>query len=336
LSRVKVGRCETFDSSATPKAGAKVKRPKLGPINLPALNEKIQETVERAKQDDPHELRANLGKRTVEIGRLNRKIEELEHKLTEERPPTLTEEERDAVRRGLMASENARDSLRDMVTAADDAQKLIGDFADAVKLLIDPEVAATRTPSPKSVELDGVRHVEDANAGSSTLMVDTKKWDAAKPNGSRRLKGGERKILTALAQFGAMNKRRLAALTGYKMSGGGFQNLLSGLRTCENITRGESIYITAYGVEALGHFDLLPTGEALLDMWVAKLGRAPRLCLEALHEAWPQELTRERLAELTGYAAGGGGFSNALSRLNTLGLIDRTGSGLKATDNLFA
>jgi uncharacterized protein len=44
--------------------------------------------------------------------------------------------------------------------------------------------------------------------------------------------------------------------------------------------------------------------------------------LGALLDAWPASLTKAEVAERTGYAADGGGFNNALSRLRTLQLID--------------
>ena len=51
----------------------------------------------------------------------------------------------------------------------------------------------------------------------------------------------ERKILTALAQYPAgRTKQQVAILTGYAVTGGGFNNALSRLRTLELIAgRGE-------------------------------------------------------------------------------------------------
>lgn len=39
----------------------------------------------------------------------------------------------------------------------------------------------------------------------------------------------------------------------------------------------------------------------------------------------PRAVTKEALAEATGYASAGGGFNNALSRLRTLELINGSG-----------
>src|ERR1017187_2368610 len=61
LRRVKILERETFDSSATPKAGEKPAEPKtLGPADLEALRSKMTATIERAKADDPRELRREI------------------------------------------------------------------------------------------------------------------------------------------------------------------------------------------------------------------------------------------------------------------------------------
>jgi plasmid stabilization system protein ParE len=61
FQRVKVRHRETFDSGATPKAGEAPKRPKhLAEIDLAALGEQIKATVEKAKADDPKELRRQI------------------------------------------------------------------------------------------------------------------------------------------------------------------------------------------------------------------------------------------------------------------------------------
>ncbi len=61
LKRVRVRALRTFDSSATPKIGAKRIVPKrLAPVDIEALRAKIAETIERAEQDDPKALRAKI------------------------------------------------------------------------------------------------------------------------------------------------------------------------------------------------------------------------------------------------------------------------------------
>jgi hypothetical protein len=71
FKRVEVRRRETFDSSATPKAGAKAAEPRrLADVDLEKLKGQIAATIERARAEDPKELRRQLAAARVEIARL--------------------------------------------------------------------------------------------------------------------------------------------------------------------------------------------------------------------------------------------------------------------------
>lgn len=151
-----------------------------------------------------------------------------------------------------------------------------------------------------------------------------------------KLSGGERKILTALAQYpDGLTKRRLALLAGYTIGGGGFNNYLSSLRSRGFMDgRGDSLRITDGGRVALGKFEPLPTGGELRSYWLHQVGKAERAALQVLIDAYPHSLDKTTIAERAGYEAGGGGFNNALSRLRTLELIDGRGE-LTAARELF-
>lgn len=151
---------------------------------------------------------------------------------------------------------------------------------------------------------------------------------------SRKLPKAERSILTVLAQRGARTKRQVAVQTGYAIKGGGFNNAVSALSAAGFITRnGDSLEITDAGVGALGTYEPLPTGQALLDYWLNQLPKAERAILGVLING-RSALTKEQIAQMTGYEVGGGGFNNALSRLRTLELV--TGAReLRASEELF-
>lgn len=59
------------------------------------------------------------------------------------------------------------------------------------------------------------------------------------------------------------------------------------------------------------------------QLWLEKLGKAPKTILEEMIKH--KRLTRAQLGIATGYSYKGGGFNNALSKLNTIGLIRRDG-----------
>jgi uncharacterized protein len=115
----------------------------------------------------------------------------------------------------------------------------------------------------------------------------------------------------------------------------GFNNYLGALRSRGLIEgEGDRLTITEAGNDALGSWEPLPAGPALIDYWRGRLGKAERLILETLTDAYPGRLTKEEVAAKAGYEANGGGFNNALGRLRTLELVQGRGE-LRASDNLF-
>jgi uncharacterized protein len=128
---------------------------------------------------------------------------------------------------------------------------------------------------------------------------------------------------------------QVAILSGYAPNGGGFNNYLGGLRTRGFIQgNGDRLTIAQAGIQALGSWEPLPTGAALIDYWRGRLGKAERLILETLTQLFPDPLSKEEVAAKTGYEANGGGFNNALGRLRTLELVQGRGQ-LRASDDLF-
>jgi hypothetical protein len=159
---------------------------------------------------------------------------------------------------------------------------------------------------------------------------------AENSDGPLKLSSGERRILTALAQYPeGRSKVQVAVLTGYAATGGGFNNYLGALRSRGLIEGdGDRLTITEAGIQALDSWEPLPTGPALIDYWRGRLGKAERLILETLTQVYPDPLTKEEVAGKAGYEANGGGFNNALGRLRTLELVQGRGE-IRASDNLF-
>ena len=109
---------------------------------------------------------------------------------------------------------------------------------------------------------------------------------------------------------------------------------MSSLRSKGYIEGKGDLQITAAGQSVVGEVETLPTGQDLVNYWMKQLPLAPRKVLEVAAFKYPRRISIDKVAEMTGYSAGGGGFRNALSRLRTLGLIEGHGD-IKATDELF-
>ncbi len=187
-------------------------------------------------------------------------------------------------------------------------------------------------------EIVGVRsdRLDDHRPEPKTRSAGDRAASAENLDGPFKLSSGERRILTALAQYPqGRSKVQVAVLTGYAASGGGFNNYLGALRSRGLIKGdGDSLRITETGIQELGSWEPLPTGSALVDYWRGRLGKAERLILEMLTQVYPDPLSKAEVAVKAGYEANGGGFNNALGRLRTLELVQGRGE-LRASDDLF-
>ena len=137
-----------------------------------------------------------------------------------------------------------------------------------------------------------------------------------------------RKILAVLSQFPeGCNAGKLTLLAGYRYAGG-FRNSLSELRTAGLMVgkNTEIMRITDAGL-ALGPFEPLPQGRALIDYWLNhnSFGPCERKILAELI-AHPNGLTAQELCERTNYQYAGG-FRNSLSSLRTAGVMIGSNTG---------
>jgi hypothetical protein len=82
-------------------------------------------------------------------------------------------------------------------------------------------------------------------------------------------------------------------------------------------------------MEELSEMGILEDVDHKLEDWVNKLGRCERSIYELLLQNPDDEYPKEQLGDETGYSASSGGFNNALSRLSTLGLIERNGGSVR-------
>lgn len=318
FKRVQIRKRETFDSSATPKVGQTIKAPKtLADVDLEALRGRLAATIEQAKANDPKALRARVAHLERELAgksasqqavkpaevRVETKIERVE-------VPVLSVADTQLL--GQVAGQ--MQSLGESLGAL---RARFPELLTAVtRTAIDAERAAPSRPTPVA-RIAPVPRAHQRPPPSSP---------APRPEQMGKLSGAERKILTVLAQYpGGATKNKVALLTGYAVSGGGFNNSLSSLRTKGFMEGRGELQATDAGLDALGTWEPLPTGPALLDHWVGTLPKAEGLILRALVDEYPQAVPKINLAAATGYAADGGGFNNALSRLRTLELIEGRG-----------
>ncbi len=127
----------------------------------------------------------------------------------------------------------------------------------------------------------------------------------------------------------SFTKHHIGAFTGYSHKSGGFNNAVSQLNNKGLIIRsGNSLQIKEMDSEIAGEFDF--SKEAIMN----NMGVCPKKIYQLLLDNPYETYSKENLGELTGYSHGSGGFNNALSKLNSLGLIIKDNSHIQLNPEL--
>lgn len=115
---------------------------------------------------------------------------------------------------------------------------------------------------------------------------------------------GMKKILYSIAQLSnGATRKQITLLTQYKTS-----TRNEYLRNLENLglteKSGDRFVMTEKGFSALGDdYEPLPSGAALREHWLNTLPQGEAAILGHIFQAHPNSISRERLSDLTGYAA---------------------------------
>jgi len=309
----------TADGSQTPKVGAKRVVRELTPVDIEALRDAIAATIEKAKSEDPTELRKK-------IAGLEKELRTKPVKVPSE--PKIVEVE---VRVPVLQPEVA-ETLRAVA-------KEVGDVAAALRATADDVLASLKCMDDTRIERS-VQRAQPVRVEKAKIVEAPKKTNgAAHPANVDEIKLGRcaREILRVLVQRGRSSNAQLAVLSGYSIKSSSFSNAKSELRThmlADGV--GDEMVATEVGRAFLGPVDPLPTGQALIEQWKAAIDACPRKMLHALCGAYPRELTKEELSELTGYSISSSSFSNGLSSLRSLELMEGRGNaGFKASHIFF-
>jgi len=321
LLRMQFPRIQTYDNSATPEDDSHRGPVVTAQVDVKQLRALIGDAVKDAEGNDVEALKA--------------RIKELEARPQISDPVVdqalLVAERRRGLEDGYAAATAAiGGKIHGIVKAGDEFMASLREIAESIAAAPLPDQVMVTTHPPASTLKPATR---DALIETARHLTRQQASGSGEP-----MPKAERLVLTALAQHSkGRTKTQIAILTGYASTGGGFNNALSALRSKGRIHDhvGGLITIATAGLEALGSYEPLPRGRALLQHWLGQLGKAERAALDTLAHVYPQALSKYQLAEATGYDAGGGGFNNALSRLRTLELVRGRGE-LRASEDLFS
>lgn len=313
LERVRIRRRRSFDSGATPKPGEHVKPPKtLAKVDIEALGEKMKAMSAKAKADDPRELRRQIESLRAQLAKVpaakveTRKVE----------VPVIQDAQIKRLENVAFLFGKAAETARSIANTLEGAAWAAKNAANKQK------APAPSAPSERSVHKLSARL---APADSNEDRRDRK----TVPFGADGLGAGERKILSAVAQYeNGVTRDQLTVLTGYKRSSR--DTYIHRLRQAGFVQQepfdSNTISVTASGLEVLGpYFERLPTGRALLEYWLARLPEGERKILTVLVERHPDSVRRSDLDEATGYKRSS--RDTYLQRLRSRKLIHITDGG---------
>lgn len=161
----------------------------------------------------------------------------------------------------------------------------------------------------------------------------------ANNNGNKEVRGGAHRMLAVLAARHLMKttKAQLATLSNLKKSSGTFGTYQSALVSNELISINSGDYaITQAGFDFLGVSHVEPkTPDEIQRMWRDKLSGGAVRMFDYLIEVYPQEISREALADIASLKYGTGTWGTYLSALRSNDLITENGNMLKANEMLF-
>jgi uncharacterized protein len=308
----------TFDAGKTPEIGSHAVEPRaLTKIDVEQFKSSLSEMIEKAKQDDPKELRAQIAKLKQEIARrpVEQKIQ-VEEKIVE--IPVVKDEQ-------IVQLKSALDTLSGISAALSACL-----------------ASATRKPVPSPIRPRPVV----ATAPRPRPMAQLRPTSQLRPvpqNGDAELSNAQIKVLSRLVELmectgrEMVKKEQLAAWAEYSPNSGGFNNYLGSLRSAGLIEypEGGHVTITDTGRQHAQPGEAPASSEEMLERAKRVLGGSEAKLLEILHES-REQCSKTDLAEAAGFSPNSGGFNNYLGHMRTLGFVEYPQPGqVKCADWLY-
>lgn len=362
LQRVHFRYRNTLDTTTTEiTAGHKAVKPVLAEVDLSKLGKAMEDAREKAKADDPKELRKTINELRAQV----RKFESARSQPTVEpktKVETKTIEKKVVIEatvtrleKLLERGEKLRDSLQDGVAAINEEVNMIAQSLNNARKINEPFQKPEPPPTTYSVKVSrlnsatGARSVAPPPSTARITGVSAsagRDFDRAQSNGD--LTKPEQRVLDSLAWWEAIgvaqpDKGQVGFIAGYRVGkniGGTYGNLLGSLRT-----RGYLDYpspgaaaLTDEGRKLARFPPVNPTLAALHEAVCSRLSNPEVRVLEAIMQDYPNPVAKQEAGARAGYTVGdnvGGTFGNILGKLRSLGLIDYVRGQAIATELLF-
>jgi len=314
VERVQIRRRRTFDSGATPKELKGRRAPAtVADVDLASVRTKMAETIERAKAEDPKELRRQIGALKKELA-------------AKPAPVALAGPPAAPIEIPVLAA----DQLHQLEALLDRGVALTGDLAQ-LRRELEPAVTALRE-AVESGRLMSVRLSRPTTALARTsngpVRAAVQRTVTPPPTGGPGLATAQRKILNALAflesvGLGSPDKTQTALFAGLSPTAGHTGNMLGGLRTLGLIDYPEPgrVQLTDAGRAEASPQRAPQTPEEMHTLLFGKLAAAQRKILTVLIESYPEQMSKEECAVRAGLSPTAGHTGNMFGNLRTLGVI---------------
>lgn len=312
--KVLVRRRTTFDSSATPKAGQELRVPgKAKKPDLAKYRARLEEVTQRAKSDDPRELKKTIG----ELSKQLEKLQKQHHNGAVSSP---------ALRQGELAKaisdrdKHWQGELRKLQSRETTYQKRLqqarGLLSRLEPLLVDESAdAPVELPPPPTVP----RRSDPAIPATIPLQQGSLQSRETNTADGGRLGPAHLRVMRSLYWLKDEERTpaKVAFFAGYTVNGH-FNNTIGNLRS-RGLVIGWSL--TGQGLALLPDVEEKPTGAELREWMRSKLDAAGNKLLDVLILRRGERLSAEELAAAAGYTVNGH-FNNVLGRLRTLQIAE--------------
>jgi hypothetical protein len=307
--RVKFPLFQTYDSFRPQTVADSKRLTGWAAVDLEEVRQKLAAVVQKAKSDDPHELRKQIAELKKQLATANSR-DELVDRLRYQRAVEIKDEQ-------LTLTEKVFAELRANAARARVAFDAL--VAPLQKIPITPTTTAVDRPSPHA------RRVAPASAQATS----SRPARVVSPPSNGDLSNGEHRILNTLAMLVdrgiPVSRESLARWMAIHPNGGRFNRELAQLRANGYL---DGLTLTGRG---LGQHQVLKTG---VDAAYAALpDETKRRVLQVIVSA-DRPLSREELAERLHIHPNGGRFNRDLAWLRTMGVIPERGA-ISATPGLF-
>lgn len=320
---------KTFDSSATPRAGQERHAAGRGAtVDLDKYREKMVETIERAKENDPAELKKQVRELQAEL-RKEKAKPAAESQVSVEtitetvEVPVVTEQQLEFIGSYLEHGQATIDRIQE----ERDRLEVIANTLEGGMAAVSEGMKKARNGAAAAAETVARRPLTPRPKPVATPRMQERAPRIVEESSDVRLGKGERTALGVLAEYPeGRTYNELAFLAGYSAKASTLGVILSNLRKAGLVEQGnQPVRLTADGLEAAGGARERPTGPALLEQWLShpRMGEGERRVLLALIDVYPDAPSHEELCEVTGYSPVASTMGVILSKLRKLGLVEK-------------